>query len=259
MNNLPKFIIFLLFSFTLISAAENFILIDGDSHETIMELGLEIDEQVTPCSTFKIALSLMGFDSGILQNEQSPVWLFQEGYDDFLESWKSPQVPQTWMKNSCIWFSKILAGKLGLENFQLYLIALDYGNQDASGGLTTAWINSSLKISPREQVSFIKKMMQGQLTISSYAIEKTKSILFIEELSNGWKLFGKTGWTGSNTKDELGWFVGWIEKQNSFFPFAYQIRENKINLPQRIPRVKQLLIDSDVYQKTGKKGNLRQA
>ena len=97
-------------------------------------------------------------------------------------------------------------------------------------------------------------MIQGKLPISSNAIQMTKVLVFKEELSEGWNLFGKTGWSGSDIgKDgkilEHAWFVGWIEKDQNFYPFAYLIREKKINLEQRVPRVKQLLIQSNVmYQ-----------
>lgn len=232
------------------AAEENFLLINGNSGQCIVEIGPHIDERMTPCSTFKITLSLMGFDSGILQDENHPIWLFQEGYDDFLESWKSPQTPQSWMKTSCLWFSRVLAASLGIQKFQFYLDAFDYGNQDASGGLTNAWLVSSLKISPREQAAFIQKMLQKKHPVSDYAIDRTKQLVFLEELPTGWKLFGKTGWSGSTNKpdgqNELGWFVGWIEKEGEYFPFAYNIRESKINLPQRIPRVKQLLAESNI-------------
>ena len=81
----------------------------------------------------------------------------------------------------------------------------------------------------------------------------TRQLLFLEEFPNGWKLFGKTGWSGSTSKpdgkNEIGWFVGWIEKENDFFPFAYHIRENKIKLSQRMSKVKQLLIESNVMNK----------
>lgn len=231
-----------------LSAEENFLLINGITKENVIELGPHIDEQVTPRSTFKIALSLMGFDSGILKNEDNPVWLFKEGYDDFLESWKNPQTPQSWIKSSCLWYSQVLTTHLGSDSFQIYLANLEYGNQDSSGGLTNAWLSSSLKISPREQVVFIQKMLQKKFPISLYAIEMTRKLLFVEELPHGWKLFGKTGWSGSthklDGKDELGWFVGWIEKEDQFFPFAYNIRDTKINLAQRIPRAIQLLLES---------------
>ena len=94
-------------------------------------------------------------------------------------------------------------------------------------------------------------MLHGKLSISPSAIQMTKKLLFKDTLPEGWKLFGKTRWSGSDIgRDgktlQFGWFVGWIEKDHKFFPFAYLIREQKINLDQRIPRVKQLLMESNV-------------
>ncbi|MGB7128193.1 MAG: penicillin-binding transpeptidase domain-containing protein [Candidatus Rhabdochlamydia sp.] len=233
------------------SAEENFLLINGVSDEKIVELGPHINERITPCSTFKIALSLMGYDKEILKDENTPTWLFQEGYDSFLESWKAPQTPQSWMKTSCVWFSRVLATQLGERSMQKYLALLEYGNQDISGGLTKAWLISSLKISPKEQVDLIQKALLGRLPISHNAMQMTKKLLFVDQLPEGWNLFGKTGWTGSIMQEdgknsEIGWFVGWIEKEDKFFPFAYNICEGKINLAQRIPRVKKLLVQSNV-------------
>lgn len=248
------------FPCTVFAVEENFLLINGATDEIVIELGSHINERISPCSTFKMILSLMGYDAEILKDVLTPIWDFQEGYDDFLESWKKPQTPQSWMKYSCVWYAKLLALQLGLENIQNYLALFDYGNQDMSGGLALpgpanpAWINSSLKISPKEQVAFIQKMIQGKLPITSHTIKMTKVLVFKEELTEGWNLFGKTGWSGADVgKDgktlEHGWFVGWIEKDQDFYPFAYLIREKKINLDQRIPRVKQLLVESGICGK----------
>ena len=78
---------FSIFFCRLLVAGESFILINGNTSEVIQEFGPNIYKRVTPASTFKIALSLIGFDTGILENEISPVWDFQEGYDNFLETW----------------------------------------------------------------------------------------------------------------------------------------------------------------------------
>lgn len=236
-----------------LSAEENFLLINGHTDEKMLELGPNIDKWISPCSTFKIPLSLMGYDAGVLTDKTTPVWDFHEGYDNFLESWKTPQTPQSWITCSCRWYSKILALHLGIEKIQNYVTSMDYGNKDMSGGFgepgptSVAWINSSLKISPKEQVSFIQKIVQGKLPISPNAIQMTKTLLFKEELPRGWKLFGKTG-AGEEDGSALehSWFVGWIEKGRSFFPFAYLIRAKKINHEKRIPRVKELLIKSKV-------------
>jgi beta-lactamase class D len=230
---------------SIIAKEENFILIDSHSKITLQEFGSHIDKRESPCSTFKIALSLMGFDSNILQNMNYPLWDFKPGYDDFLPSWKTFQTPSTWIKTSCVWYSRVLATHLGKELLEYYLNAFNYGNQDISGGVTNFWLTSSLEISPREQVLFLHNILEGNLEISLYAIEETKNLLFIEQLPDGSKLFGKTGWSGSakeNGRNELGWFVGWQEKEGLFFPFAYNIVDDKIDLSQRIPRVKELLM-----------------
>ncbi len=233
------------------AAEENFIILDGITSEVVFELGPNINERISPCSTFKIALSLMGYEVGILIDANNPIWDFQEGYDDFLEVWKSPQTPQSWMKYSCIWYSRVLVSQIGSDQVQSYLDLLEYGNRDISRGLTKAWVNSSIKISPKEQVEFIRKVLHGYFPISENSIQMTKKILFLEELPEGYKLFGKTGWGGSvkETDDknfEIAWFVGWIEKDDRIFPFAYNIREDRIDLGQRIPRVKQLISNSKI-------------
>lgn len=83
-------------------------------------------------------------------------------------------------------------------------------------------------------------MLIGELQVSADAIAWTKQLVFKEELADGWKLFGKTGWSGSRSPQH-GWFVGWIEKGKQFFPFAYLIEGETIDLSARIPRTKELL------------------
>lgn len=249
---IPIFCAWIVLRVTSLFAEENFLLINGSTNEVLLEMGPHVEERITPCSSFKIALSLMGYDAGILKDEQNPVWHFQEGYDDYLERWKDPQSPQSWMQYSCVWYSKVLALQLSAETMQHYLSLLEYGNQDLSGGLPNpgplnpAWIASSLKISPKEQVDFIRRMIFGRLPISKSASSMTKALLFKEELPEGGKLFGKTGYSGSiRGQDgetlEMRWFVGWVEQEDNLLIFAYNIRSPKIDLSQTIPRVKQLL------------------
>lgn len=236
---------------------ENFILINGFTNEVIKEIGSNINYRVTPASSFKIALSLMGYDAGVLKNEHMPTWNFREGYDDYLESWRTSQTPQTWMKRSCIWFSKIISLRLGKEAIEEYLSSFKYGDQDFSAGIVPpgpfkpAWLNSSLKISPKEQVTFIQKMVQGKLPITNHALQNTKNLLFIEQIIPGWKLFGKTGLGqiyDENGEDlKVRWLVGWIENDQTFFPFAYLLLESKVDVSKTTFRVKQLLEESNLH------------
>ncbi|MGE9516526.1 MAG: class D beta-lactamase [Solitalea-like symbiont of Tyrophagus putrescentiae] len=193
-----------------------------------------------PMSTFKILLSLIGFDSGILVDETHPVWSFKEGYADWRDVWKQDQTPKSWIKESCVWYSQVLTKQLGMKKFQDYVTKFDYGNKDLSGdrgkqnGLTNSWLSGSLKVSGLEQVAFLEKMLAGKLPVKPHAIAMTKNILFVMDLKNGWKLYGKTGMgsllnaDGTKNPDLYhGWFVGWVEKGDRRIIFSNHVQDNK--------------------------------
>lgn len=235
-----RYIFFTLTFFHGFLFSDDFLLYDLNARAWLVEQGPDLDERFSPCSTFKIPLSAMGYDAGILQDTSSPVWPFEEGYIDFLPQWRQPHSPALWMRNSCVWFSQVLTTQLGMEMFQEYVDRFDYGNKDLSGGLTRAWLSSSIKISPREQVFFLEKLVLGALPVSPHAISMTKLIMFLDDL-NGWKLFGKTG-SGkrSNENPELqnGWFVGWLEKGYQTVLFAYFLRDEEKQEGYAGPRAK---------------------
>jgi len=145
-----------------------------------------------------------------------------------------------WMKNSCVWYSQILTQKLGMDKFKDYVIKFNYGNKDVSGdkgennGLTNSWLASSLAISPEEQIVFLQALVDNKLPVSLKSHEMTKNILFLEELPNGWKFYGKTGngrqWNKDKTKKlelQQGWFIGWIEKNNRIIVFVKHLTDDK--------------------------------
>ncbi|MFA1687981.1 penicillin-binding transpeptidase domain-containing protein [Candidatus Rickettsia barbariae] len=79
------------------------------------------ESRYAPCSTFKIAISLMGYDDGFLIDETHPKLPVKEGYADYLEVWKQSQTPKDWMKNSCVWYSQIITKEVGMEKFRDYV------------------------------------------------------------------------------------------------------------------------------------------
>lgn len=188
----------------------------------------------SPASTFKVPLSLMGYDSKIFVSESNPKWpVSKQYYDGFLQVCNASHNPREWMRDSCVWYSRVLTQKLGLEKIKDYLAKFDYGNQDFSGdagknnGLTDAWISSSLRISPIEQAIFVQKILDNNLSVSKKAYTMTKKILFKEELSGGWKLYGKTGNAKQATNLQQGWFIGWIEKNNRKIVFVNHLVDDK--------------------------------
>lgn len=238
--------ILLFLSSTLFAVEENFVLLDGRTEQIYFESGAELETRHTPCSTFKIALSLMGFDSGILENMHSPMWEHDPHLRVRLEVWRAAHNPYTWMQHSCVWYSNIIAQMLGCDRFSEYLRLFEYGNQDASGGLALVWINSSLKASAKEQAHFVRRMLNYELPVSEHAVEMTKAIVLREELTNGWTLCGKTGWTGEmENEPETGWYVGWLEKENHVYAFAHNVRGTDI-VNKHIPRLKKMIERSGI-------------
>jgi beta-lactamase class D len=201
--------------------------------------------RVTPASTFKIAISLMGFDSGFLKDEHSPTLPYRDGYVDWAgAAWREPTDPARWIKYSVVWFSEQVTQSLGQARFQQYATAFNYGNADVSGkppqpnGMMGAWINSSLEISPLEQVSFLEKVVNRQLPVNAHAFDMTDRITQITVLPSGWNIHGKTG-TGSpgapitfeGTFDQAhsyGWFVGWATKGSRTLVFARLIQDERL-------------------------------
>jgi len=224
----------------------------SEQNEKVLQSEGDCNKCYAPCSTFKILLSLIGFDSGILTDETNPVWPFKQEYDAYRDAWKQDQTPITWIKESCVWYSQVLTQQLGVEKFQEYVTKFHYGNMDLSGdvgqnnGLTQAWLSSSLEISANEQLAFLEKLLAGQLPVSAHAHTMTQNILFVQEWPGGWKLYGKTG-SGYLLKPDRtekldikhGWFVGWIEKDDQKIIFVHHIVDDKPEDDHAGPRAKE--------------------
>jgi beta-lactamase class D len=179
-------------------------------------------ERFVACSTFKVPLSVMAFDSGVLKDESQVLkWNGEKG---FLKSHDQDHNAKTWMRDSVVWFSQRLTPQLGREKVQQYLHDFKYGNEDFSGDITHAWLVSpgdndpAVKISAYEQVEFMKNLWTDNLPVSKRATRITRDLTFLETSPHGFKLNGKTG---SNYYDHdyqkekrlgFGWFVSHLEK-----------------------------------------------
>ncbi len=212
-----------------------FLLYDVNAHKIIANYNTsQCKKRIAPQSTFKVALSLMAFDQGIITQDTVFKW---DGQDRGTPKWNHDQTPKTWLSDSVIWVSQQLTPKLGLEKIQHYLHAFHYGNEDFSGdpgknnGLERAWLTSSLKISADEQLAFLTAFVAQKLPVSLDAISATKQNMYLETLPNGWKLYGKTGSTGISTIPNvaIGWFVGWIEKSDQTYIFVTDLTDTKKN------------------------------
>lgn len=240
-----------------------FIIYDMKSQQILAVYGEErCKQRYVACSTFKMPLAVMAFDSGILKDENS---LFRwDGIKRSNEAWNQDCTAASWMKNSVVWYSQRITPLLGKARLQSYLKAFNYGNQDISAGLTGAWLTDGkvgsdagkgrLKISAFEQLEFLKSFWTDRLPVSADAIEKTKRITFIETSPNGFTLHGKTG-SGylDDLKSDLGWFIGHIQGNAREYLVVTAITRDEKGADARYPGMaareitKAILLDNHIW------------
>jgi beta-lactamase class D len=134
------------------------------------------------------------------------------------------------MRYSVVWYFQRLASLLGPERERAYLVKLDYGNQDSSSGLTTFWLDESLRISPAEQERFLVRLFQDSLPVSKNAMQTVRQILVqpngLIVNATGEHPFAAPWPTGTTVRAKTGrgenvtWLVGHVERANRAWVFV---------------------------------------
>lgn len=162
-----------------------------------------------PFSTFKIWNTLISVDAKVANGPQFKIAWDRERdppQEHWPDSWKQDHTLATAYKNSCVWYYQELARRIGPERMQAKLTELNFGNADISGGIDQFWLNSSLRISPTEEVEQLVKLAKNEAPFSGFAVDTLRAISIYEQKST-YTMRAKTG-GGPNGR---GWFVGWIE------------------------------------------------
>lgn len=186
------------------------------------------EKEVSPLSTFKIVSALAGLENNVLENETSTMEYSGVKYP--IETWNSNLTLKEAFETSCIWYFRQVVDTVGQENICTLLKELQYGNCDISEWngselnslpeLNGFWLESSLEISPKQQVIVLNYIFGSENNFNAENIEELKNIMYIAELDNGC-LYGKTG---SGT-DGNAWFVGFMEESDSKTYFAVYLED----------------------------------
>jgi bla regulator protein BlaR1 len=131
----------------------------------------------------------------------------------------------TAMKHSVNWYFQDLDRKIGEDTLATYLERLNYGNKDLSGGVGNYWLESSLKISPVEQVELLRTFYINEQYFNPVNVETVKSALTLEKNGDS-MLYGKTGTGIINGETVNGWFIGFVETNDDTWFFATNIQDN---------------------------------
>lgn len=185
---------------------------------------------VSPLSTFKIVATIIGLENNVIENNTST--MNYNGTKYSIEQWNDNLTLAEAFQNSCVWYFRQVIDTVGKERVQENLNNLHYGDCDISewGGsgvnplpeLNGFWLESSLNISPLEQIEVLYNLFEGKTSYSSDDLKILKDIMFVTDDENGSRIYGKTG-TGYNGK---AWFVGFSENNTKRKYFALYLDDS---------------------------------
>ena len=176
--------------------------------------------RVAPDSTYKIYDALFGLEEGVITPEDSFIAWNGENYP--FEAWNADQTLQSAMSSSVNWYFQSVDEQLGTTSVYVYIKEIGYGNKNMSGDFSTYWMESSLKISPIEQVELLTQLQNNNFGFAPENINAVKDSICLSSSDAG-TFYGKTGTGRVDGQDVNGWFIGYIETADNTYFFATNI------------------------------------
>jgi len=173
----------------------------------------------SPNNSFHLYAGLIGLESGVIKNYETPSGDDTLTNDNLIKALKS---------HNPVFFS-VNARRIKQEKLQNWLNLLNYGNRDISGGVQTCWENSSLKISTKQQFDLLKKLYYYNLPFSFDNIRLVKSTFHVTKLVNKNVYTYKV--TGMQNGKQHAWFIGYVEFLNNTYMFVQSLQSNKVSVP----------------------------
>ncbi|HKY37753.1 MAG TPA: penicillin-binding transpeptidase domain-containing protein [Polyangiaceae bacterium] len=167
------------------------------------------DEAVVPASTFKIPHSMIALETGVVEGPDTVLPWDHKHYSK--SDWNQDLKLRDAFRLSCVPCYMELARKIGEQREREWAEKLDYGNHDTSGGVDKFWLWGGMRISPLQQIDFLRRFDGNELPISERTADMVRDIMTLD-VTEKYVLRGKTGSTAPPDEPrELGWFVGWLE------------------------------------------------
>ncbi|UYZ85024.1 class D beta-lactamase [Entomomonas sp. E2T0] len=216
-----------------------FVLYDVQQDQLIGCNQIRANTRFIPASTFKIINSLIGLATKTVKDidEKLPYG----GKPQPIKTWQQDMGLREAIKVSNVPIYQELARRIGIAKMQANIKLLNYGNTNIGQVVDNFWLVGPLKISAVEQAIFLAELAQQKLPYDKKVQQAVHEITLLDQGEN-WQLHGKTGWA-DNHQPDIGWFVGWVEKEGKIYSFALNIDmlEPKKDISKRIAIVKQSL------------------
>ena len=191
-----------------------------DGKVTVYNLAMDT-ARVLPASTFKIANSLIGLETGVIADEKMVIkW---DGIKRSVEAWNKDMTMEEAFKVSCVPYFQEVARRIGKDTMKLWIDSIGYGNKNLGDKIDSFWLNNQLKISPDEQLGLMKRLYFDQLPFQKRTQQIVRDVM-LQEDNTAYSLSYKTGWGFDEKNNNIGWVVGWIEENKHPYFFVTLVK-----------------------------------
>ncbi|WP_432403339.1 class D beta-lactamase [Wukongibacter sp. M2B1] len=205
----------------------------------------ELTKRTSPASTFKIMNSLIALQTRVVEDENTlKKW---DGKERSIPQWNKDHTLASAVSNSVIWYFQEVARDIGRDKMEKYIKSVGYGNQVIGDKIDTFWLDASLKISPNEQLEFLKRLYNEDLPFDKENIQTVKKMLINEETED--TIFaGKTGTFEDKGVPTVGWYVGYVVSKKKPYIFVTKLEKPDIGEGDEIGGVKARSITKEILK-----------
>ena len=201
-----------------------------DSGETYVHNEARAERRFPSASTFKIFNTLIALEEGAVSGLDEVIRWDGRAHD--LPDWNQDHTLKSAYAASCVWCYQELARRIGADRYRAHLAGASYGQISEPFEETAFWLDGSLTISAREQVSFLRQVILKALPYRASSYAGLREVMLSEQ-GEDYSLRAKTGWAARSTP-QIGWYVGYIEKSGVTWIFAMNMdMHGKAGLPLR--------------------------
>ena len=207
-----------------------FILHDADSGERHIHNPARAKTRFVPASTFKIPNTIIALETGVADSPDFPLkrdTAKAPAKPYWPRSWKRGNTLRSAFQNSVYWYCQEIARRVGQARMQSFVDHFGYGNGNISPAVDTFWLYGDLRISPLEQVDFLRRFCGDELGVSERTTKMVQDIMVLEETEE-YVLRGKTGTAEVTPTRELGWLVGYLQRDDRVWYYALNMEGERV-------------------------------
>lgn len=205
-------------------------------------------ERSVPGPTFELLNSLVALETGAVADVDEAVEHDGSGSATSLREA---------LPNSDVAVQRELADRVGSQALHTWVDRFDYGNRavddqnrddqnrDGQHGDGQDWLEGPLEISPMEQTVFLAGLARAELPVQAEHQRALHEVV-LREQDQGHSLYATEGWS-AEAGTAPGWWIGWVEGQESLHTFALRLEDSgKEQTQLREPLGRELLAELDV-------------